>query len=101
MTVYVITGETGEFRLMVNRYLDAYPSTKLVLVGFSMGGNIVSKYLGEHKPRPDNILGAVSICQGYHAQQWVIMYELSLECKKVDIFFYTGSYFSVSMFEYA
>uniref|UniRef100_A0A2P2I268 Abhydrolase domain-containing protein 2-like n=1 Tax=Hirondellea gigas TaxID=1518452 RepID=A0A2P2I268_9CRUS len=64
-------GGTGEFRLMLNRYAESNPRSKLLLVGFSMGANIVTKYLGEYKPRPENILGAVSICQGYHAQQTV------------------------------
>ncbi|KAF2368819.1 Alpha/beta hydrolase fold-1 [Trinorchestia longiramus] len=62
-------GETGDFRLMVNRYVESHPHSKLLLVGFSMGGNIITKYLGEQKPRPDNILGGVTICQGYHAQK--------------------------------
>ena len=55
---------------MLSRYLESHPSSKLLLVGFSMGANIVTKYLGESRPHPDNILGAVSICQGYHAQRW-------------------------------
>lgn len=61
-------GQTDEFHLMLMKYLEVHPDTKLLLVGFSMGGNIVTKYLGEPgRARPGNIVGAISICQGYDA----------------------------------
>lgn len=44
------------------------PHTKIVCIGFSLGGNIVTKYMGEvDRDRPKNIIGGVSICQGYCA----------------------------------
>ena len=55
---------------MLKSHVARYPSTRLVLVGFSMGGNIVTKYMGQPDThRAPNILGAVAICQGYDAQR--------------------------------
>jgi len=61
-------GCTRDLHEMVTNVVDRYPQTKIVTVGFSMGGNIVTKYLGE-KPNkvPKNIIGGISICQGYDA----------------------------------
>ena len=61
-------GCTRDLHEMVTHVVDRYPQTKVVTVGFSMGGNIVTKYLGE-KPHqvPKNIIGGISICQGYDA----------------------------------
>jgi len=45
-----------------------YPSTHIISVGFSLGGNLITKYLGETNiPKPNNIIGGISICQGYDA----------------------------------
>ncbi len=53
---------------MVNSLAKKYPSSHIVAVGFSLGGNLITKYLGENEiVRPDNIIGGVSICQGYNA----------------------------------
>ncbi|XP_042223425.1 abhydrolase domain-containing protein 2-like isoform X2 [Homarus americanus] len=61
-------GQTDELHLMLTKFVESHPDTKLLLVGFSMGGNIVTKYLGEMtRVRPDNIIGAIAICQGYDA----------------------------------
>jgi abhydrolase domain-containing protein 2 len=62
-------GCTKDFHSMVAHVLDNYSHTKVVLVGFSMGANIVTKYLGDNKTHeiPKNILGGISICQGYDA----------------------------------
>ena len=58
---------------MLKSHVARYPSTRLVLVGFSMGGNIVTKYMSQpSERRAPGILGAVSICQGYDAQRWVL-----------------------------
>jgi len=61
-------GCTKDLHSMVTHVLDRYPQTKVVTVGFSMGGNIVTKYLGEKTHDvPKNIVGGISICQGYDA----------------------------------
>lgn len=53
---------------MITNLQEKYPKTKIVAVGFSLGGNIVTKYMGEHANKmPNNIIGGISICQGYNA----------------------------------
>jgi len=53
---------------MLYHILDRHPLTSVVLVGFSLGGNIITKYMGEEsKVKPKNIIGGISICQGYCA----------------------------------
>uniref|UniRef100_G1Q645 Monoacylglycerol lipase ABHD2 n=1 Tax=Myotis lucifugus TaxID=59463 RepID=G1Q645_MYOLU len=58
---------TWEFGAMVNYIKKTYPLTQLVVVGFSLGGNIVCKYLGETQANQDKVLCCVSVCQGYSA----------------------------------
>lgn len=52
---------------MVSSLVAKYPATKIILIGFSLGGNLVCKYLGEPIVKPVNVMGAISICQGYDA----------------------------------
>lgn len=53
---------------MLNYLQQRDPQAKIVCIGFSLGGNIVTKYMGElDKEKPKNIIGGVSICQGYCA----------------------------------
>ena len=40
-------GHTEELARMVDIVKERYPTSPKVMVGFSMGGNVVSKYLGE------------------------------------------------------
>lgn len=59
-------GFTSDLETMVNHVCEKYPATKVVCVGYSMGGNTVTKYLGESdSKKPHNIIGGISICQGY------------------------------------
>ncbi|KAM9183709.1 monoacylglycerol lipase ABHD2 isoform 1-T4 [Trichechus inunguis] len=60
-------GCTWEFGAMVNYIKKTYPLTQLVVVGFSLGGNIVCKYLGETQANQERVLCCVSVCQGYSA----------------------------------
>lgn len=62
----VLLGHTTDFAEMVNSLLKKYPTTNIVATGFSLGGNLITKYLGEEM-RPANVIGGVSICQGYDA----------------------------------
>nr|XP_057932210.1 monoacylglycerol lipase ABHD2-like isoform X2 [Doryrhamphus excisus] len=59
-------GCTWEFAAMVNAVKQAFPNTLLVVVGFSLGGNIVCKFLGENPSNQDRVLCCVSVCQGYN-----------------------------------
>lgn len=53
---------------MLTHLVIKHSNTQLVCIGFSLGGNIVTKYMGEtERERPPQIIGAVSICQGYNA----------------------------------
>lgn len=47
--------------------IKKYPQTKIVAIGFSLGGNLVTKYLGEDRVHPINLISGVSVCQGYNA----------------------------------
>lgn len=60
-------GHTDDFGYMVENLTERYPNTKFILVGFSLGGNLITKYLGEDRKRPAAIMGGISICQGYNA----------------------------------
>lgn len=61
-------GHTEDYAEMVTNLDKRYPTTKIISVGFSLGGNLVSKYLGEaDKNHPKNVIGGISICQGYNA----------------------------------
>lgn len=65
---FTSTGHTGDFAEMITSLVKKYPSTNIVAVGFSLGGNLVTKYMGEKESnRPSNVIGGVSICQGYNA----------------------------------
>lgn len=47
---------------------EHYPSTKIIIIGYSMGGNLVTKYLGEpRQTRPISVIAGISICQPYDA----------------------------------
>jgi len=72
-------GHTTDYAEMVKNLVKRYPSTNIVSVGFSLGGNLITKYLGETDIRkPDNIIGGISICQGYNAllaTQWLLKWQ--------------------------
>lgn len=63
-------GHTGDYEAMANHLEGNYPSSYIVAVGFSLGGNIVTKYMGE-KDGKRSIIGGISICQGYNAVEYV------------------------------
>jgi len=62
-------GNTGDYHLMVAEILKRFPTTKVLCVGFSMGANLVTKYLGEKYSRSQQIIAGISVCQGYDAKE--------------------------------
>lgn len=44
------SGETGDFRAVIDHAAAGYP--RIALIGFSLGGNVTLKYLGEAPPHP-------------------------------------------------
>jgi predicted alpha/beta-fold hydrolase len=53
------SGETGDLRAVIARAAKDYPA--LALIGFSLGGNVILKYLGEAAPQA-SIRAAAAIC---------------------------------------
>lgn len=53
------SGETGDLGLVLNRLQGRFPGRRLGVVGFSLGGNILLKYLGERADgiEPENAPG--------------------------------------------
>lgn len=70
----VITGGTGDVALTYKQLKNEFPNCKFVGVGFSMGANILLKFLGECPERQDDFLCAISVCQGYDAVKLVHYY---------------------------
>ncbi|KAG7522393.1 hypothetical protein JOB18_021105 [Solea senegalensis] len=60
-------GCTWEFAAMVSFIKRTFPQTHLVVVGFSLGGNLVCKFLGENQSNQERVLCCISVCQGYNA----------------------------------
>jgi abhydrolase domain-containing protein 2 len=68
MYILLQTGHTDDYSMMLQNLVEKHPNTKIVCVGYSLGGNLVTKYLGERGPNKlSNIIGGISICQGYNA----------------------------------
>jgi uncharacterized protein len=56
------SGETGDLSLVLDRLLKEYPDRPVFLVGVSLGGNVLLKYLGEKGGRIDpRIRAAVAV----------------------------------------
>jgi predicted alpha/beta-fold hydrolase len=55
------SGDTGDLDLVVNRNRQAYPKAPLVLAGFSLGGNVLLKWLAEHKDSAIRAAAAISV----------------------------------------
>lgn len=65
---YIFSGHTDDYVAMITNLVKKYPSTHIISVGFSLGGNLITKYLGETTViKPSNVIGGISICQGYDA----------------------------------
>ncbi|KAG2438747.1 hypothetical protein HXX76_005291 [Chlamydomonas incerta] len=59
--------DTEDFQAVVQHIHGVFPEAPLVAVGFSMGTNVLVKFVGEVGPDPDKnpLTGAVSVCNGY------------------------------------
>ncbi|XP_037805874.1 abhydrolase domain-containing protein 2 isoform X1 [Lucilia sericata] len=72
-------GHTDDYSTMIENLTEKYRDTHIVAVGFSLGGNLVTKYMGESdKRKPQNIIGGISICQGYNAEEgtkWLLNWQ--------------------------
>ncbi len=56
------SGETGDLALVVERLAAERPGRPVVVAGFSLGGNVVVKYLGERGDRlPDEVRGGAAL----------------------------------------
>eukprot|EP00117_Sycon_ciliatum_P007032 scpid66120/ scgid5759/ Abhydrolase domain-containing protein 2; Lung alpha/beta hydrolase 2 len=66
------------FDLMVKHIHRRWPDAPLVALGFSMGANIILKYLGEDPSRQALFSAAVSCCQSYVFSPSLEYYEHSL-----------------------
>ncbi|KAK1121032.1 Abhydrolase domain-containing protein 2 [Melipona bicolor] len=61
-------GHTDDYHMMLQSLIEKHPNTKIICIGFSLGGNLVTKYLGERgSNKLSSIIGGISICQGYNA----------------------------------
>ena len=65
-----LSGGTEEYGEMIDRVQELYSETTILAVGFSMGGNIVTKYLGERLgANQGKVMCGISCCQGYDAER--------------------------------
>lgn len=63
-------GYTGDLHAAITDYIARFPKFKLILFGFSFGGNLVPKYLGEEdRQRSPNILAGFSISSSLDAHK--------------------------------
>ena len=56
-------GNTADYAAMIKDVVRRFPTTNIVCVGFSMGGNLITKYLGEPRVKPGNVVAGISVCQ--------------------------------------
>ena len=55
------SGKTDDVNAIIYHVLNKYSYTNILLLGYSMGGNITLKYMGETQNIPSEIKGAVAI----------------------------------------
>lgn len=73
---YYHSGETGDLRIVVERLSRERPGRPLLLAGFSLGGNVVAKYLGEQGAAlPEEVRAAAVMCAPL---------DLALCCDQID-----------------
>lgn len=57
-----LLGNTDDLHAALTDYISRFPKAKVILFGYSLGGNLVPKYLGENRDRSPNIIAGFSIC---------------------------------------
>lgn len=55
------SGDTDDLAQVVRRSIDRHPDRSITVVGFSLGGNVILKWLGESGSRPVDRAVAVSV----------------------------------------
>jgi len=61
------SGVSDDLDIVVNHALRAHPAATVALIGFSLGGNVTLKYLGEAPERvPDRVRAAVAVSVPCH-----------------------------------
>jgi uncharacterized protein len=53
-------GSSEDFAAIINFIINLYPDSKLRIIGFSLSGNILLKYLGESREVPSQVCNALS-----------------------------------------
>lgn len=70
------SGETGDLAWVVDRILSENPAARLGIIGVSLGGNVLLKYLGEKRERiPAQLRGAAAIS---------VPFDLELSSRQID-----------------
>lgn len=73
------SGETGDLAFVLVRLRERFPARQLFLVGFSLGGNVMLKYLGESgEEEQAGVRGAVAISVPYDLAAGARQLEASL-----------------------
>jgi predicted alpha/beta-fold hydrolase len=54
-------GSSEDLARMIQFIVDLYPARKLLVIGFSLTGNILLKYLGEGRQIPSNVHSALAV----------------------------------------
>jgi len=73
---YYHSGETGDLHYAVERLRAERPGRTLALAGFSLGGNVVARYLGERGDRlPEELRAGAVMCAPL---------DLSMCCDRID-----------------
>lgn len=57
------SGETTDLEFVVSRLRERWPGRRMYLAGFSLGGNVAGKWLGENgNELPEEVSGAAIVC---------------------------------------
>uniref|UniRef100_A0A915AG45 AB hydrolase-1 domain-containing protein n=2 Tax=Parascaris TaxID=6254 RepID=A0A915AG45_PARUN len=68
-------GGIEELEAMMGRLSEIYPKTRFISIGFSMGGNITTRFLLKAKQSLlDKVVLGLSVCQGYCAATFASLY---------------------------